>query len=316
MALDHYVSQVYLKRFYSTDLGDRMYAIRKRDQHAFTAQAKDVCRIEEGNSNPYLTEERAIEEFLKDIEPNYNRSIDKILANKIDEECIHTISGFIAYLIVCSPAGMRIQAEAMKGLLLGAISDMEAEGKLTPPPPELGKASISELLESGAVELTVDHKYPQAVGITKILHMTALYGNFHWEFLINQEEDSPFFTSDFPVGFEPTRHPRVLNRVIPLTPRLAARVFPQWGLDRKNVDFSLSGFRYRMRRLTRSEVLSINRLIVRCAEKLVFYSKDQPWIGNFVRKNSGYRLETRPREVELEDGNYLIGIVELVEHLE
>ena len=35
MPLDHYVSQVHLKKFYSPALGDRMYAMRKSDNHAF-----------------------------------------------------------------------------------------------------------------------------------------------------------------------------------------------------------------------------------------------------------------------------------------
>ncbi len=68
MALDHYVSQVHLKRFYSPSLDGLMYAIRKSDLDRFTPRSNDVCRMDEGNTNEYLTEPGAIEEFLKTVE--------------------------------------------------------------------------------------------------------------------------------------------------------------------------------------------------------------------------------------------------------
>ena len=114
MPLDHYVSQVHLRRFYSPVLGNRMYAIRKTDLKVFTPRAEDVCRIAEGNTNAYLRDNRAIEEFLKTIEPNYNAAVAKLVSRRIDHECIYTIAGFVAYVAACSPAGMRIQSSPLR----------------------------------------------------------------------------------------------------------------------------------------------------------------------------------------------------------
>jgi hypothetical protein len=75
MPLDHYVSQVHLKKFCSLALGDLMHAIRKTNLKYFTPSSKDVCRIMDGSTNAYLREDRAIEEFLKTIEPNYNAAL-------------------------------------------------------------------------------------------------------------------------------------------------------------------------------------------------------------------------------------------------
>ena len=63
MPLDHYVSQVHLKKFYAPALGNRMYAIRKSDLKVFTPRSEDVCRIMDGSTNAYLREDRAIEGF-------------------------------------------------------------------------------------------------------------------------------------------------------------------------------------------------------------------------------------------------------------
>ena len=50
MALDHYVSQVHLKQFFSPALGSRLYATKKSDLKSFQCHSKDVCRIEEGST--------------------------------------------------------------------------------------------------------------------------------------------------------------------------------------------------------------------------------------------------------------------------
>src|SRR5580698_267737 len=103
MALDHYISQVHLKNFYSPALDELMYAIRKSDLKRFTPKSQDVCRIEESCTNVYLTKDRAIEEFLKDVEPRYNASLAKLRENKMDQEAIASLAGFAAYVVTCSP---------------------------------------------------------------------------------------------------------------------------------------------------------------------------------------------------------------------
>ena len=88
MALDHYVSQVYLRNFYSPALDNQMYAIRKSDLKSFPCNSRSVCRIEEGSTNAYLINDRAIEDFLLSVEPKFNASLAKLRKNKIDNESI------------------------------------------------------------------------------------------------------------------------------------------------------------------------------------------------------------------------------------
>jgi hypothetical protein len=130
MPLDHYISQVHLKNFYSPVLDGLMYAIRKSDLKRFATRSQDVCRIEDNSTNSYLREDRAIESFLKDIEPHYNASLNNLRANKIDSESILSIAGFLAYVITCSPAAMRIQSAPMKSMLESTTKLLDARGKL------------------------------------------------------------------------------------------------------------------------------------------------------------------------------------------
>jgi len=291
MALDHYVSQVHLRQFYSQALGNRLYAIRKTDMKAFTPRSEDVCRIPEGSTNAYVQDPRAIEEFLRTIEPKYTNALDKLRTGAVDQECVYAIAGFVSYVSACSPAAMRLQSGPLRSQVETVAAMMDARGALPPSPPQLGGASLTDLIRKGTIEIAIDPKYPQAIGIQAIVGMTSMFGNFTWEVLPNDEEDRHFFTSDFPVAIERAGDPRLVNRIIPLAPDLALRIRPDLSFDRNQADLSFKRFRYQRRRPSRNELAELNRLIVRCAEELVFYRDDHPWVQRFVSKNRAYRVE-------------------------
>lgn len=294
MPLDHFVSQVHLKRFYAADLsGKKMHAFRKSDGRTFPCGSEDVCRIADGNTNEFLHEPRLVEDFLKMIEPRYNASCAALLAGKVSQNDIFVIAGFVAYVMACSPAAMRLGAAPMDAMLPLEMALMERAGAFEdfPPPPEFEGKTITNLLQEGDLIIETDIKYPQAIGIRNIIGQLTAYGNFHWDILINDHAGNPFFTSDFPVAVEPSGNPVVVNRIIPLTPFLAIRICPRLELDRHRLPPTFDYFSYKMFRLNGEAVRSINRTIVRCAENLVFSSVAAPWIGSFVNKNARYRVE-------------------------
>ena len=153
--------------------------------------------------------------------------------------------------------------------------------------------------------MEIDPKYPQAIGIASILSHVITFGNFDWDILLNPFDDSPFFTSDFPVAIEKTEDLRILNRIAPLAPNLAIRIRPDLSLDRERTDFSFSGFWHTIRKLSRQEVMSVNRLIVRCAETAVFFRDDYEWVPKFVKKNAGFHIEPRTRRMPHGNGTLL-----------
>jgi hypothetical protein len=306
MPLDHYVSQVHLKNFYSPALGELMYAMRKSDLKRFTPNAQSVCRIEDGSTNAYMRENRAIEEILKTIEPRYNSAVAKLIGDNIDPECIYTIVGFVAYVITCSPTGMRVFSEPLKAVVETEAVSAEKHGLLPPPPEELGGKSLAELLRTGDIEIKIDQKYPQALGISTMLRHVAIFGNCKWDVLLNRFEESPFFTSDFPAAIELTKDWRVLNRIVPLAPNLAVRIKPDLNIDRKRADFSFANFDRRIKHVSFEEITEINELIVRCAENSVFYCNDRSWIEKFIARNRGYRIEPTTRKIAQGKGTLLI----------
>lgn len=257
--------------------------MRKSDLNLFTPNSESVCRIMDGSTNAYLREARIIEEFLKSIEPNYNAALAKVIEGKIDRESIYVIAGFAAYVITCSPTGMRLNVQPLEALVEELAIGADERGLIPLPPQELGGRHLAELLQAGDIEINVDPKYPQALGISQIFGLVAAFGNFEWDVLLNRFEDSPFFTSDYPIAIEQGDDPRLVNRIVPLAPNLAVRIKPNFKVDRRRADFSCKHFRCRMRTASRKEVAAINRAIVQCAEDAIFYRDNLLWCRSLLR---------------------------------
>ncbi len=305
MALDHYVSQVYLKNFYSPELGNAFYVIRKNKPGIFHQSSTGVCRIEKNSTNAYLKEDRIIEEFLKGVEPNYNKSLENIISGNINTESIYVIAGFVAYILTCSPAAMRIQSHPLKNIVEVTSEMLDSMGKIPAPPEILGGKTLSKLIEDGKIEVKIDPKYPQAIGITNILSILKTFGNSTWEILLNNYDDNPFFTSDFPVAIEKTNDNRILNRLVPLSPYVAIRINPDINLDKDKTDYDFSKFRYLIRKIKRKEIAYINKQIVKCAETIVIFRNNLDWVNKFIKKYSNYRIEPKAQKISLDTGNLL-----------
>jgi hypothetical protein len=210
----------------------------------------------------------------------------------MDQEAVASLAGFAAYVVACSPTAMRLNSGPLKAQLEAAAAILDKQGAIPKAPEILGEKSITELLADGTVKFTVDPKYPQAIGIANILHHASVFGNSSWEILHNGEEDSPFFTSDYPAAIETFGVNAPINRIVPFAPDIAVRIRPDMRLSGAKPDITFSKFSGTTRHLKRSEVLEINRMLVRCAEDTIFFRDDRDWIPSFVEKNRRYRIET------------------------
>ncbi len=300
MALDHYVSQVHLKNFYAPALGERMYAMKKADLKRFPCDAYSQCRIDEGNTNPYLQEPRIIEEFLLDVEPRYNSALAKLRGGQLDSESVFAIAGFAAYVQACSPGGMRIHSRPLQETVAVTTAMLEESGVLPPPPSAFGGKTLAQLLDGKEVLVTVDPKYPQSIGITNILRSTSIWGNSRWDILVNENPSTPFFTSDYPLAIEPSGRAGMVNRILPLAPDLAIRILPDIE-QRGRLDLSFKNLRIRRINVRRRDAAEINRRIVQCAESIVYFSQDLPWIPAFIEKQRWFKIE--PEILKLPQGS-------------
>jgi len=134
MPLDHYVSQVHLRNFYSPAFdGKKMRGFRKRDGLIFQCRSRDVCRVENGSTNEYLLHDRAIEEFLKQ-----------------SRDAIYIISGFVACVSSCSPTAMRLGTDPLRNAVEATAKVLDAQGQIPRAPAALGGEAITDLLSAPA----------------------------------------------------------------------------------------------------------------------------------------------------------------------
>ncbi len=312
MALDHYVSQVHLKNFYAPALGERMYAMKKTDLKRYTCDAYSQCRIEDGSTNPYLQEPRVIEDFLRDVEPRYNPALSRLQEGDLDPASIFAIAGFAAYVQGCSPGGMRIHTHPLRETLEMTAELLDAQGRFPLAPAALGRKTMTQLLRDKEVSMSVDPKYPQSIGISNILRSTSVWGNSYWDILLNDDASTPFFTSDYPLAIEPGARPGLVNRILPLAPNLAIRIIPDLE-QRGKLDLTFSNLRIRRIKAPRQLAAIINRRIVQCAESVVYFSQDLPWIPSFVEKHSRYRIEPESLRLPHGKGTLLVSSLKIGE---
>ncbi len=311
MPLDHYISQVYLRNFYSP-IHDRLNAVRKADLKYFTPPAEDVCRLEEGNTNKYLIEPRAIEEFLQGIEPKYNKVLARLRQGEVGPEDVYVLAGLVSYFLVCSPAGTRLRAEPMKPILAETARRLDRLGKIPPAPAALGGETITQLLDSGSVGIGVDEKFPQAMGISGIHDHIFRFGNFSWDFLINPYPSLSFLASDYPLALEESGQPFILNKLVPLAPDLALRIRPDRSPPPSTMDFTFPKFRPSFNKLRRSALGEINMRIVRCAETTVFYRDEDPATLDFIKRHAGFRIESHTERIPRGKGMLLLSSERIV----
>jgi hypothetical protein len=284
---------VHLRQFISPGQ-NRLLAVRKSDGATFSPRTRDVCRIEEGSTNAYLQEPRAIEKYLTSIEPKYTDAVEALRRRSDDQAAVETVAGFAAYVSTCSPAAMRVFSEFPRLAVETTAVMMEARGLLPPVPKALGGGEVEDLFHRGKLRINIDAKFPQSFGISQIRANAAQYLGFDWDVLHARADAGRFVTTDFPVGVERSRDLRILNRVLPLAPDLAVRILPQ--LVRKGNTVR------RHRFIGRNELSRMNTLFVRCAEDVVFYGHDQAWVPKLAKRERRYRVVGRSTRIPTERG--------------
>ena len=299
MALDHYISQVYLRRFLAPELGHLLHGIRKSDLKRFTPRPKDICRLDEGNTNDFLSEPRAIEGFLVPIEGGFNSAVDMLSQGKPDTDCVYKIAGMASYILSCSPAAQRINAAAVEKNLENIAILADREAAFEAPPESLAGKDLTELIKKGLVTFKVDPKMIQAIGVSNILGRVAAIGNQHWEILHNEHQDCPFFTSDFPMGVAPDVERGVVDRMFPLSRNVAVKFCPNPRLRGANLKFSFEHFSFAHVTLSRAQAVGLNSLFAQCAEDLVLTSSWQRWTEALVTKSRSFRVVCKPTKIKL-----------------
>lgn len=289
MALDHYVSQVHLKQFLRQTDKKLLNAARKSDLSVFTPRPRDVCRVEDGSTNKYLTDNRAVEDFLKEIEPAYEPCLARVFAGELNWKSRQVFSGFLAYIQTYTPAALRMFDPMTRAMLERTVRLLEESGELEPIDlPELpdwhGK-TMSQLTKEGKVKLNIDLRMPQAMATTQLLKVRQSLASSDVT-ILKPAGSSRFLTSDFPSVILAHHQNKFAQRFLPLSPKLGIVFHTHTSIeDREEVN-------HRFIEIGARRTQNINDEIIKAAEDLVFSTHKYPWLFDKVKMFRKFRVES------------------------
>ena len=310
LAKDHFVAQTYLKHFGDAKAGGILHAYRKPDGAQFQCWPKDVCHEWDGDLNPLILDRpELLGDYRKIFEPQWNPAIGKMLIHRLSANDKFVIAAYMANLMVCTPAWRRVGQEMYGQNIVSTLSVKNEVKQQTGQPDEMLAQGL-EMIKTGAIRVEVDANHIKATTTRKLLVYACLAYNLDWLIKVN-ETDQPYLTSDNPVAMRFSGRPfDPLTRLFPVTPRVSLEVtYDPKKLPRIEMDdvpaIMNSPPRGAVHRSRAQEgyVRMVNRMVVQCAESLVFSSRPDVGAGKLVSKYATYRVESEPVELPSDEPN-------------
>lgn len=298
MSNDHFVAQTYLKHFGDPNAKGMLHAYRKTDGKEFPCWPKDVCAEWEGDLNDWFPDNPGmLGDFRKIFEPYWNPAVQTILeGSSIDPSEKFALSGYMANLMVCTPAwrriGQRLYRQSALVTLKAKNEMLERRGELDP----LLKEGL-ESIDSGLLEITVEPDFIRAKVTQSLMNFACMIYNLDW-LVVKNETDHLFITSDNPVAMDFAGPGTPMRRLLPITPRLCLsvrmdgeqmkRLTPD---DMQRVIASSPKGRIYHAQARPQGVRETNKLVVQCADELVFSSAEDSRIRELTRKYAKFWVD-------------------------
>lgn len=299
MAKDHFVSQVYLKQWADPKLNGKVHVHRKGGKPSFAAHPYDLFRIEDGNTNNFLDDPRELEKLAEFSEPAFEPALANLRDGIFNERTRLVIANLMTYFILASPTQMELMRPGFSKLILKFAKEVDKQGNISPfpniPDHRFSGKSLSDLIEAGEIKADVDMRAPQALSVNRAENLIRVFYNSDWR-IVKSAPNNPFLTSDFPVTFIIKERDTNRPRFFPLAPDIGIVVYS------RRLDDDGTGFSYNpVEQLGKHWTANLNREVVRGANDLVVSNAKYPWLKDFVRRYSKYRLVVNDYGVDFEE---------------
>lgn len=317
MARDHFIAKTYLKHFGDASRGHQLRAYRKSVHQDFPCFPADVCHEWDGDLNPAFLQNRPgmLGDFRAIFEPHWDHALAGMAARDISRGDKFAASGLYANLMTSTPGWRRLMTTILDHRHVSTLRFKHAMNRKHGIVNEELAEGV-ELLDQGKIRLETDPAYTKARLTRRMLHIAWLAYNQDWQILHN-DTACPFVTSDNPVALLNIRGVPPC-RFLTMTPKLCLRIaFKNSGFkplddhDEPGIAFAQrpNGVIRHTAVHTRYAKM-INKLVVRCAEDLVFSSQINSGIAKVVRRNAKFRMEARTLErTDLDRNSMNLGFI-------
>ena len=151
MPRDHYIAETYLKHFLGSD--GYLHLYRKSNGKYFATNTRAICHEWDGDIiQEFLANPKMLGEYRSMFESAWNPAVTHLATGRVSREDKLAIAGYLANLLVCTPAWRRISIKGSNADLLHTLRAHDAlNTKHGTPDPKI-KAALTAL-DSGKFEL-------------------------------------------------------------------------------------------------------------------------------------------------------------------
>ncbi len=310
MPRDHYIAETYLKHFLGSD--GYLHVYRKSTGEYFSTGPRAICHEWDGDIiQNFLANPRMLGDYRSLFEPAWNPAVKQLATGRVTREDKFAIAGYLANLLVCTPAWRRISIKSSDADLVHTLRAYDALCTEHGTPDPKIKAAVAAI-DAGKFVPETKPDFIRAMHALQLMRYAWILYNSDW-LILHNDTGTGFITSDNPAAFDdpgPWRgQPPRLPRYFPITPRLC--VSCDMSLTRRvenPPDFSLPPLgTVAAATPPPTDIKRVNKAIVLCAEDLVISSQKLPSLEALAQKYAGWRIDVDIIQDKTEDA-YLFGV--------
>lgn len=313
---DHYVPQLYLRRFLAPKKNTLIAYHKEKDGYC-EPQPDAICALK-GWDN--LDDKDTVPPFLKNIlqkiEPKLDEVLNKLQQRPLSRSDRFILSYWLAIIMLLSPNSLN-NFEEFLGMLAGSILEFMSREPL---------AYFSEK------DVAIFNKYKDSLKITvnkfyaKNLAMSAVYDTAlaiyacDW-YILENKTDFLYLTSDRPFHFicwndSPNNmynpkgialDPRHYLKIEPINPELHEKLRHNKGIDYTKISSGFTKFRTFdiANRHNINAIKFINQHTIYNADRFIIAGARNKNLDSFIRHNKLFNTKTVFEEIELGDHSWL-----------
>jgi hypothetical protein len=271
---DHYIPKYYLRGFCDPLTPDTISRYEKGDTNVITTGLNNVAQ-----ETGFYSKE--IEDFLSiQIEGPANPVLDKIRERKqITTEEKFILSIYITTMLKRVPQSQALLRKSAPAIFESVFSKLDEELRSF----LMANPSKSEIIEKRREEAKkirgqLGDYIPKDIWLQTVLPHTALrllamLNAMNWRFLT--QDDSAFLTNDNPVFYHPEIGIGKPNSEVTFPISRDIVLWATWKLDWQEGFYPAS----------KRNVFEINHRTVRMATRYIFFSHEEQWVTNLVKRN-------------------------------
>lgn len=306
---DHYVAQTYLEAFTNSKGLLIPYYKRRNIVIGKAKSPKAVCYEINGDANKYFNDIRILDKYLPQFENFWKKNVEHLRQYYLDDIIKYQISGYLAFLRVCTPAAKRLGQERIQAAMQPTVqSFVEHQFSVNPPLDKETKEIVESLIKEKQITTKIDRQFPHALGISQLQSISACFLNSVWLIMINNKSH-PFITSDNPaVTYYHGRDASMSHIYVPLAPDIALLITN--GINAKSISSgnanSSASSEDRFAVPKDAFIKTFNELIIQTAENSVFHSEADRSLEQKIKKNANWCMTISVDKIPTEKGIFII----------